>query len=297
MDSVNCPICLDPLTTAVSLSNCAHKFNFKCAMDIFGEMKAGQCAKPGPCPLCNARTTSYLVDHQFRDLVVRFLGNQSSSSSSKPQVLPPPISHEEATLKSTYEALLATNPYTFPRTEQIELFVSLSSRLPRYRQGPLNTLLCHFKTPEPIKRLIKLAANLNAPFPDNTTPFMRLIANLNAFRGLNRINVKSDILNWQVKIIKIFLRYRADPNTKTLDQMTAHDSAGNVVCTAQRTLAHIYCWRMVNNGDEYEWMYEGLKTLKAYNPDLNIADENGLKPIDYLPALQFPTAWVLLKYQ
>jgi tetratricopeptide (TPR) repeat protein len=66
---LECPVSLEPLTSAVSLTPCAHKINEEVAKSMFGEVINGSCSKTNNCPVCRVNVTRWSVDHQYRQLV------------------------------------------------------------------------------------------------------------------------------------------------------------------------------------------------------------------------------------
>ncbi len=71
--SLQCPVTLEPLYTAVTIMPCMHKINQIAAEHLYGERKVGNFYKNEYentlCPICRAKVLGYSVDHTFRDIV------------------------------------------------------------------------------------------------------------------------------------------------------------------------------------------------------------------------------------
>ena len=78
IDAICCPVSLFPYKKA-QVVNCDgyHSFSLESVLKIFGEMKKvgneNQCEKPGSCPLCRGRVTSYPIP-ALQSLVDSILG-------------------------------------------------------------------------------------------------------------------------------------------------------------------------------------------------------------------------------
>jgi hypothetical protein len=68
---MTCPIDLEPLYQAVTLTPCCHKINQIGAEYLFGkaDKESGYVPEEGKCPLCKKIVIGYYVDHSFRNLV------------------------------------------------------------------------------------------------------------------------------------------------------------------------------------------------------------------------------------
>ena len=84
VDSNCCPISLEPLKNA-HVANCKgfHSFSLDSIVPMFGTLfENNQCTKPGPCPLCRGRVTSYYAVPALQEVVDSILG----ISKGKPHV-------------------------------------------------------------------------------------------------------------------------------------------------------------------------------------------------------------------
>ena len=74
IDSICCSVSLFPYKKA-QIVNCQgnHSFSLESVYQIFGEMKKvgneDQCEKPGPCPLCRGKVTSYRPNPALQSIV------------------------------------------------------------------------------------------------------------------------------------------------------------------------------------------------------------------------------------
>ncbi len=86
---LECPVGLDSLTTAVSLTPCQHNVNESAAKILFGDMKDGACTKPAPCPVCSASVQGYFVDHTLRSIaeLMASVDQTSSTRADAPSAL------------------------------------------------------------------------------------------------------------------------------------------------------------------------------------------------------------------
>lgn len=73
LGELECPVSLEPLATAVTLTPCSHKLNESVAQKYFGGMREGSVVNPQPCPFCNGRVTAYFPDHTTRSVVAKVL--------------------------------------------------------------------------------------------------------------------------------------------------------------------------------------------------------------------------------
>ena len=80
--AVTCAVDFEPLTKAMAVLPCAHSFNENACVATFGRIVAnGACEKMNiPCPICRTIVTSYVPNHQMRDLVQRVLQLQGNAS-------------------------------------------------------------------------------------------------------------------------------------------------------------------------------------------------------------------------
>jgi hypothetical protein len=79
-NAICCPISLTPLFCA-QITNCHHSFSLESVQQLFGEMQAQQCSRPGPCPLCRDKVTAYFPNHHLQSLVNTILEIQQTDSS------------------------------------------------------------------------------------------------------------------------------------------------------------------------------------------------------------------------
>lgn len=78
LETIQCPVDLQPLFTAVNLFPCNHNVNEAAAKKLYGECASpGSCEKKGiPCPVCRGVITSYGPDHTVRQLASLIFGNR-----------------------------------------------------------------------------------------------------------------------------------------------------------------------------------------------------------------------------
>jgi hypothetical protein len=92
LQTLTCPIDLEPLTTAVNLSPCCHKVNQVAAEKYYGKIIGSSCAWAGKtCVLCNEPVLSYAPDHTIRSVAAQVFDHQKYLENllNPPQVLQP----------------------------------------------------------------------------------------------------------------------------------------------------------------------------------------------------------------
>lgn len=78
LETMQCPLELKPLLTAVNLFPCNHKVNEAAAKELYGKCEiSGACEKKGiTCRVCGGIVTRYGPDHTIRQLADLIFGNQ-----------------------------------------------------------------------------------------------------------------------------------------------------------------------------------------------------------------------------
>ena len=81
--SLRCPVTLEDLTEAVSLT-CEHKINEVAAKSLYGLVLNGFCEIKGrPCPLCREIVKGYKIDHTIRELARQLTSGKIEQSPPK----------------------------------------------------------------------------------------------------------------------------------------------------------------------------------------------------------------------
>jgi hypothetical protein len=79
---LTCPVGLDPIYTAVSLSPCCHKANQVFAERYYGQITNGLCGLTDKkCVICNTPVTTYASDHTIRQLAALAFGHAQDLTS------------------------------------------------------------------------------------------------------------------------------------------------------------------------------------------------------------------------
>lgn len=91
LETLTCPIELEPLTAAVNLSPCNHKVNQVAAERYYGKIIEGLCElNRKNCVVCQTPVSSYAPDHTIRNVVAQVLAlKQHAQRQSAP--LNPPV--------------------------------------------------------------------------------------------------------------------------------------------------------------------------------------------------------------
>lgn len=78
LKALECPVNLDLLTDAVSLSPCMHKVNAAAAKAIYGQMISNEAGvkERKPCIICKQTVTAYYEDHFTRGIVALLMGSK-----------------------------------------------------------------------------------------------------------------------------------------------------------------------------------------------------------------------------
>ena len=122
LEMLECPVGLEPLTTAVTLVPCCHKINAAFAESLYGIVRNHACTKANqPCHRCRQIVIAYYPDTTIRELVTELLSgvDRPEAPHSAPVVveeeeksegLPYPGERGEFTLFSDNARYLTTVP-------------------------------------------------------------------------------------------------------------------------------------------------------------------------------------------